>query len=63
MIQRNTITKPAGSFRGDHQAAANASHAVILSGIYAGHRIPTGDLVGSPCLRRNTVHSKPAIRG
>ena len=63
MVQRNTITKPAGSFRGDHKAAATARHAVILSGIYAGHRIPTGDLVGSPCLRRNTVHSKPAIRG
>lgn len=62
MFQRSSITKPAGSFRGDHQAAAAATP-VILAGIDAGHRIPSGHPVGSSCLRRSTVPFKPAIQG
>ena len=61
MIQRSSSSKPADSLRGDHQAAASATP-VILPGIYAGHRTATGDLVGSPCLRRSTVPLKPANR-
>jgi hypothetical protein len=63
MIQRTDDTKAAAIFRGDHQAAATAANAVISAGIFAGHRIPTGDLVGSLCVRRSTVLSKPAIQG
>lgn len=60
MIQTSSISKPAGLFRGDHQAAASAMP-VILSGDDAGHRTTTGHLVGSPGLRRNLVPFKPAI--
>lgn len=61
MFQRSTNAKPADLFRGDHQAAASATP-VIFAGIDAGHRTPTGDLVGSPCLRRSMVPFKPANR-
>lgn len=60
MIHRSDNAKPAAICCGHHQAAAPATPG-IFSGIYAGHRIPTGDLVGSPCLRRSTVPFKPAI--
>jgi hypothetical protein len=62
MIQPITISKGPLVSRADHrhELAAAAATAGILAGIDAGHRIPTGDLVGSPCLRRSMVPSKPA---
>jgi hypothetical protein len=63
MIQSTTISKSPLVSRADHrhELAAAAATAGILAGIDAGHRIPTGDLVGSPGSRRSLVPSKPAI--
>jgi hypothetical protein len=61
-MQRTTISNCPRIFRADHrhEPAAAAAAPGIPAGIDAGHRIPACYLVGSPCLRRSMVPSKPA---